>query len=129
MVKRTENRIKWNNWDKTCDIMDKQLIKIPSQKIISFTDFSHLLSFSYFLFFFFFLQKWKYRFFHVLCKCPFKKNYSTNESSLKYIYSCTIGLCKWIHEKQKKFSASFYIKKLLYRYGLKRVIINNIKRR
>lgn len=36
--------------------MDKQLIKIPSQKIISFTDFSHLLSFSYFLFFFFFCK-------------------------------------------------------------------------
>lgn len=43
----------------------------------------------------------------------FKKNYSTNESSLKYIYSCTIFLASEIHEKKKKkkISASFYIKK------------------
>lgn len=61
-----------------------------------------------------------------------KKNYSTNESSLKYIYSCTIFLASEIHgekKEKKKISASFYIKKPLYRYGLKRVIINNIKRR
>ena len=104
------------------DALDKQLIKIPSQKIISLTDFS-LLSL------FFFLQKWKYSFVFFQCslQVSIKKNYSTNESSLKYIYSCTIGLASEFM-KTKKISASFYIKNPLYRYGLKRVVINDIKK-
>lgn len=32
----------------------------------------------------------------------FKKNYSTNESFLKYIYSCTIGLASEFMKKKKK---------------------------
>lgn len=106
MVKRKENRIKGNNWDKTWDVSDKQLIKIPSQKIISL------------LFFPFFCKNENivvclFVFFNVRCMCPFK-NYSTNESSLKYIYSCTIGLASEFmkkKKKKKKISASFYIKK------------------
>lgn len=49
---------------------------------------------------------------------------------MKYIYSCTIGLAsEFMKKKKKEVAHHFYIKKPLYRYGLKRVIINNIKRR
>lgn len=70
------------------DILDKQLVKIPSQKIISFTIFLHFFSS-------FFFQKRKYRrFFHVLVVVHKKGYSSTNVSSLKCIYSCTIGFCR-----------------------------------
>lgn len=55
-----------------------------------------------------------------------QKNDSTKD--LKYIYSCTIGLASEFMKKKrnKRITALFYIKKPLYRYGLKRVILNNI---
>lgn len=121
MIKRKENRIKWNNWDKTRRLgQAANKNSLPENNFFNWF-FSSLA--------FFLLQKWKYSFlFNVLCKCSLKKNYSTNESSSKYIYSCTIGLASEFMKKKKKISASFYIKNPLYRYGLKRVILNDIKK-
>lgn len=114
------------------DIEYEQLIKIPSPKIISFTDFRRV----FFLQFFFFEKSKIYTIFIVLCNCPFKK-IKVPTSSLKCIYSCTIALAidrrclasEFMKEEKKGIAHHFDIKKKpLYRYEFKKKrIINNIK--
>lgn len=100
------------------DIFNEQLIKIPSQKIISFTDF--------------FCCKNENRFlFPQSLQLSIKKRDSTNKSFEIYVqlYSCSsiIGQQQALEVKlwRQKNCTSFWHKTAFYRYGLKRVWINN----
>lgn len=59
-----------------------------------------------------------------------KKNDSTHESSLKYIYSCTIGLAsEFMKKKKRKMSALFYIKKASLQIWVKKGHIKQYKKK